>query len=184
MVILLDVDGVIANFIGLTLEHLPGNLKEEDVTGYDICEALSLSPSQRMRLQEIWQGSWFPSEIMPYHGAQDFVLALRALGDVYAVTAPMEGSIYWQGLRAQWLKDYFGLTNIVSTNHKHLIRGDVMIDDNAEHLATTICPFGILFARPWNKIAQERGWGAGGAYFTAVTNSYEGILQTIERFKR
>jgi 5'(3')-deoxyribonucleotidase len=70
-------------------------------------------------------------------GAQEAVAALSELGDVYVVTSPWDSSPTWMHERARWVARHFptiGQRRVIQTAQKHLVRGDVFVDDKPEHV--------------------------------------------------
>ena len=136
-VVLLDVDGVVAEFIGHTLTMLAA-------LG---CPS-TLVPAQNTQPHwDYWQ-DWIPDDwkqplmaatrrpgwclsipVLP--GAQEGVRALQDIADVYFVTSPMAGSEYWHMERMQWLRNHFGATDkqVIFCETKHRVLGDVFVDD-------------------------------------------------------
>ncbi len=155
--ILLDVDGVLADFVSETLGYLRRTWKldytADDITQWDICESLKLPVHVQEALKRRWRTIGFCAALEPYAGAKDFVRQLREIGPVICVTSPMNDSRTWASEREQWLVNHFGfrLEEVVSIRDKSIVSGDVMIDDSAVNLLTTIAPTRILFDRPWNR---------------------------------
>lgn len=139
-VVLLDVDGVLANFIEANLRTLhafgAGPFVHDDVDQWSIEEALALTSSQRARMKARWSEPGFCASIPAYDGAVAGVEALRAVGEVYAVTAPMWSSPTWQHERTEWLVRHFDFRrdDVVSTAAKHLVRGDILVEDKLSTL--------------------------------------------------
>jgi 5'(3')-deoxyribonucleotidase len=73
------------------------------------------------------------------------------LGEVIAVTAPMSGSMTWAAERRLWLAEHLGIKAVISTDQKHHVTGDVMIEDSANNLLRSPAKHKILFRRPWNE---------------------------------
>ncbi len=162
MKILLDCDGILADFTGATLDMLKrigiGEYTVDQVTQYSILAALGLSKEQGMRARFEWQRAGFCSTIEPYADAQEYIDVLKGVGEVVVVTAPLDGARQWAWERKLWLKHYFGLTSVVSTSEKHHIVGDVLVDDLPSHLVQSPCRSKVLFQRPWNA-AEEQASG-------------------------
>ncbi len=138
-VILLDVDGVLANFIEAnlrTLREIGVEREHDDVTQWYLEEALKLTSSQRARMKARWSEPGFCLDIPVYPGAVAGVEALRAIGDVYAVTAPMTSGPTWQHERTEWLVRHFDFrrNDVVQTAAKHIVGGDVLVEDKLETL--------------------------------------------------
>lgn len=151
MIILLDIDGVVADFTGavldtsLELTHIPR--WKSDIKNWHIWDHLGISPADVKRVQdEIAQPGWC-SALPIFPGAADFVAALLEQHDVIFVTAPLEGAPCWTYERTDWLKKHFGSvagSRVIHTAHKALVRGDIMIDDSVSNI------------REWGR-AQEHG---------------------------
>jgi len=92
-----------------------------------------------------------------YQGVPLFLNALRARGDLHAVTAPLHGSDHWMTERMRVL-EHMGFphdhVHFTSGTYKHLVRGDVLIEDHPKTCADW-CKANkkgqaILIDRPWN----------------------------------
>ena len=132
-IVLLDCDGVIANFIEANLRWLRSigiDRQHDDVTAWDF-QSLELDQATLTMLKKQWSEPGFCTAIPPYAGAVEGVDRLRKNAHVYAVTAPMWSSLTWQGERMEWLVKHFGFRRdqIVSTAAKYLIEGHVLVDD-------------------------------------------------------
>lgn len=169
-VVLLDVDGVLANFIEASLRVLRAvgvSAEHDDVTSWHLEDSLGLTNKQRGWLMEAWSEPGFCSMIPPYAGAREGVDALREVADVYAVTAPMWSSPTWQGERTEWLVKHFAFDrkDVVSTHAKYLVAGDVLVDDKPETVAKWRqwgritgrghTGLGVLWDRPYNRNTPE-----------------------------
>lgn len=157
-IILVDCDGVLADFVSASLDVLRTfgiDKQHDDVKEFDFA-GLGMDKHQRKALENRWREPGFCASIKPYDGALEGLRLLRTLADVYAVTAPMNGSVTWQGERAAWLSDHmeFQRDHIVSTAAKHLVNGDVLIEDNPDVLTrwadAGIDRIGMLWSRPYN----------------------------------
>lgn len=186
-VILLDVDGVLADFVSGFLSvanKLVGtHYKPEDVKEYSMTNL----PGLKAKSYEIWsqcQQEGFALKLPVFKGAVEAVQMLQRLGEVFVVTAPcwsprvedlqdlpdgvlsdveyLREGIYDQGRtwsfdRARWLSKHFGIEpdQVISTHAKHVIEGNVLIDDSPEKILSwaTRHPrrLGILFTQPYNE---------------------------------
>ena len=172
-VVLVDVDGVLANFIEANLRTLhaigAGPFVHDDVTTWAMEDCLGLTAPQRARMKARWAEPGFAASIPEYPGAREGVAALREVADVYACTAPMHSSPTWQHERHHWLVERFGFDHkqIVQTPAKYLVRGDMLIDDKPEHVAawqeTNPGGVGVLWSRAYNAgadLRRESEWEA------------------------
>ena len=134
--ILIDVDGVLADAVS----H--AGLAHAEVTSYN-----------HPGLLEALKRPGFAADQPEYDGA---VEGIRALGaDVVFVTAPYQWNQTWAHDREGWLRERFPAAPVVHTAHKYLVKGDMLVDDNPEHLRAWVKanPYGIaiLWSRPWNE---------------------------------
>ena len=162
MRILLDVDGVLANFTGHTLDTLVKmggpSIRYEDITEWDV---LSKIPAEwRGSLVQAWRKPGWCRSMPQYEGANLGVGALMNLGDVHFVTAGMPKSPTWADERVEWLRYYYGVDHrdVTFTHAKEWVEGDVFIDDKEEHVIEWYArhPTGcaILFMQPYNRVSR------------------------------
>lgn len=139
--VLLDCDGVLADFIGGVLpivnrlcnrEH-----RHEHVTAFDFCTSLGLSPDESATVKRaIGATQRFAADLAVLPGAREGVARLRELADVYIVTSPWNSNATWTSDREWWLKKHFDIPhrNVIHTSAKHVCVGDVFVDDKTEAL--------------------------------------------------
>lgn len=142
--VLLDVDGVLANFIGgvLPLVHrVTGTWHSpEAVTHFDFSASLGLSSDHKRRVMEYVSGDepGFWERLEPFEGARAGVDALRAIPDVelYIVTSPWNSCRTWLHDRESWLKRHFDIphSHVIVGSAKHMVTGDFFVDDKTETL--------------------------------------------------
>jgi len=133
-IILLDVDGVVADFVGkvrstvAAVGHHDLLVDRFDFTSKLQDDAPDIYKHYRT---ESAAANWC-SSIERYRGAVAFVKALRKLGDVVAVTSPLSHCPTWAYERKEWLVERLGFKSddIVSIKRKDLVVGDFMIDDH------------------------------------------------------
>lgn len=140
--ILLDVDGVLADFVGAylaLLQDVTGIVAtREQVNQWDIAAALGLTAAQSAEVKRaIGNAHLLAGRLAVYPGAIDGVRELEKLGDVYIVTSPWNSNPTWTHDRERWLYTHFGIksSRVVHTSAKHLVRGDVFIDDKTTAVA-------------------------------------------------
>lgn len=163
MRILLDCDGVMADFVGgylATLQTLDGiTRRPEDVTRYKIEEALGLSSAAAAWVSgQIAQASWC-YDLIPIKGAVEGVERLRALGhDLVVVTSPWRGHMSWHAERVAWLNDYFGIDerDVIFAARKEMITGELLVEDKPTILDSWKWGVPVLFDQPYNRHAALR----------------------------
>lgn len=137
--VLLDCDGVLADFHTPCLEiinEITGqNHSLKEINDWNIFDSFGIDGDTRAKVYERMNAPGWCSRLKPYPGSIDGVAALRDIADVYVVTAPMQGET-WHRERERWLWDHFGLEEkrVVHTSSKHLVHGDVLIDDKDDNL--------------------------------------------------
>lgn len=157
MRVLIDVDGVLADFVSGALAHVGGRLKEHDITAYDMVSLMTKAEVEAFRSIAITPG--FCYNLKPYEGARIALDRLRSQGhDVRIVTAPFRGSRTWYDERLQWLRDKMGVDEdhviFAGKKEKPFIGGHVLIEDHGPTLEEwqkeQVRTSGILIRRPWN----------------------------------
>lgn len=134
LILCLDVDGVLADFVGGVLDESHrrtgrAHLREEwrhwhwpEATlgelFFDIC-----------------RGRGFCAGLAPFPEALEWVPRLREVADVRFVTSPMRGE-HWRPERQAWLQRHFGARpeDVTQVKDKHLVTGDVLVDDKADNV--------------------------------------------------
>lgn len=159
--ILLDIDGVCADFVGAGLKALATlgiHKRPEDVTSYKMQHALGLTEEQTRAWFAMIREPGYCANIPLYDGAREGVDQLRKIGDVYAVTARFRGMPYWVEEREEWLHqhlDFDPRAEVIFTDAKHCIRGDVLIEDTTSTLVRWKQEYprslGLRIQRPYNE---------------------------------
>jgi 5'(3')-deoxyribonucleotidase len=138
---LLDVDGVIANFVQAALNvlhDLSGTVIDPNtITTGEVFDSIP-EPYRS------WKGAVYNDlkgrggcrSIPVYPGSRNGVERLREICDVTIVTSPFEGSPTWMHERERWLEEHFDIDrkHIIHATEKHRVHGDVFIDDKLSHL--------------------------------------------------
>lgn len=172
-VVLLDVDGVVADLVSPTVQHLNNLLNPklstftvDDVTQWDIAKSLAQSEytgwayAFDRALQILFNQEQFVASLPVYDGAIECVKRMAAVADVYFVTAGRPQSKYWHYERLQWIERHFsGLYNdVIFVQQKHLVHGDFFLDDKASNAnawrdkwSYTDSAHACLMLRPWNQ---------------------------------
>lgn len=140
-VVLLDCDGVLADFIGGVLEiveRITGLcFDRHDVDQYDFCAALGIRGMDASLIKQAIAERGFCERLAPLEGARAGVKALHLIADVYVVTSPWNSSETWTHDRESWLWRHFKIpsSRVIHTSAKHLVCGDVFVDDKTSTVA-------------------------------------------------
>lgn len=167
--VLLDCDQVLSDFIGGWLTLINGKLgtkhKPEHVTDWDILESLKLKKRSE-ELYALMQKPGFCLDLPVLPGAKEAVAALQDVADVYIVTAPMSSVRDWTHQREAWLRKHFGIksSQVFHTSAKHLIRGDIFVDDKFDNCVA------------WN----QKNWTAFTLLWDAPHNQGKGATEGLE----
>lgn len=164
-VILVDCDGVLLDF------NTPAYEVVEEVTKvyipldervrWDICGDPRIA-EHRNEIERRWRLDDFARRIKPYPRAPEAIKALRMRNSVFALTAHMRGSETWVHIRDELLIREFGFEHkeIIHTHAKHMVRGDVFIDDKPAHIehwqSTYPQSVAILWDQPYNRDSWVR----------------------------
>jgi len=141
-IVLVDVDGVVADFTGrmldVVLEETGRRHEVEDVDQWSIQLALGLPDEHWRNVVRRIEEPGFASNLRPYPGAVEAVRDIADRHHVFFVTSPWWSSTTWMHDRTDWLVKFFGKTQgrkVVHTSAKQLVVGDVMVEDKAATLA-------------------------------------------------
>ena len=157
MRILIDSDGVIVDFVSAHLKTyekhggiIPKNL---DMTEYYFTRDL---PS-RGAIRATWGDHGLFKIALPYPGAIDKLRQLHNRHEVYIVTDPGSRPQIHVPAKFAWYQKhapFIGPDQFIFTRHKHMITGDVLIEDKL----TTVYKWAmtyrdsrvIMIEHPWN----------------------------------
>jgi len=165
--VLLDVDGVVADFVGLYLDLVISTVnplgrqfnREAAQRRWDVGESLGLTENEKAKTEAKIGNPGTALFMKVLSGAVDAVAKLEQLVDVYFVTSPWDSSGTWMHDRAHWLERYFGTTgkNVIHTRHKHVCTGGYFVDDKVENVnkwGDHNVGRAILWEQPWNRSAK------------------------------
>jgi len=158
--ILVDCDGILADFnlscIKLINDKLGTNHKLHSLTDWDIFKVLNIKEHEHI-LDDAINNEKFCLNLSVFPGAVEALQKLeKDCGNVYIVTAPHRAQA-WVHQRSEWLYQHFGITRdrVVYTHSKHVITGDVLIDDSAKNLKYWMehhpTKLGIIWDRTYNQ---------------------------------
>lgn len=159
-VCLLDMDGVLFNFVQSTIDLLNKDLgchiKHEDIKDWNIHKAFGLTAGDMWkRIDNEGPDFWANLELYPW--AKELVSMLEhILGDnIYFCSSPSMSPWCLLGKRQSIIKHFPKYnTKFVFTNHKQLLanKDTILIDDSLKNCAKFEDAGGvpILFGQPWN----------------------------------
>jgi 5'(3')-deoxyribonucleotidase len=152
--VLLDVDGVLADFAGALLDWAGPQYTRDHLSEWDLTKALGLADRQS-EFDAVAGEPGFCESLPLLDGAQDFVEDLRLVADIVVVTSPYSAAKLWTYDRLIWLERHFKITkhDVIFAKRKHLVRGDVMIDDGPHNVEAFVRAGGrgLLIDQPWNR---------------------------------
>lgn len=161
LTIALDIDGVIADWVGHALASLKPYgcpTKPHEVTAYDIRACIPRHTHAVLDRLPYMPG--FCRSILPFPGATSYLRELRTLGRVVALTTASPGP-HWKAERHEWLTGYgFADSDIcIVDSHEEKIdyAADVLIEDRAETLRHAKQRWKQLFLRPYNALEHVPG---------------------------
>jgi len=138
--VLLDCDGVIADFALATLElvHQRTGRRYDPsaVVTWEIFDSILESKDVQDEVYGILKGMGGCTSIPLYPDAQEGVQRLREVADIVIVTSPFTNSPTWMHERELWLKQHFGdaIQHVIHAKRKERIHGDFFIDDKPSHV--------------------------------------------------
>ena len=178
MTICIDCDNVLCNLqevvVNIFNERYRTHYTLNDFTEYDIMNILPTAEAVKMR--EIYGESGLYNVVKPLPGAQNAVQKLVNMGhQVYVVTDAIPSTY---GEKVEFIQRYFpciSADHIVAMKHKHLLRCDVMIEDNLDNLLAGQHYHRILVNWPWNESKKDWIYGIERCY------GWDDILAAINK---
>ena len=172
--VLVDCDGVLADFTQAALNHvldITGNhYKPESITTWEVFDSLPEPKDVQKQVYDRMKAEGGCWAIPVMHGARDGLAAIAEIADVAVVTSPFRGSPTWVHERADWLDRNFPFVEmVIHTRHKHLVHGNVFVDDKDENVA-----------------AWLMYWEKHGHYqrFSGIRWRYDGRTTQEERWRK
>lgn len=138
--LLFDVDGPLTNgFVEQSCKFLREVCRypdaiPENADRWEFIESYNVSAEDKRRTENSFRAPGIANTFVPNPGAVEFIAWCQTWADVYAVTAPWKSAPTWTYDRDQWLRRHFNLTQVVHTAHKHVVVGDVLVDDKLKNL--------------------------------------------------
>lgn len=157
--ILLDCDGILADFYNPYLKfinnHLGSNYCQNDISTWEALDCLNLQHLSEIVKCHV-KSEGFCLNIPPYEESIEGFNKLKEICHVVIVTSPTT-SKFWFYERLQWLEKYFNIDphDVIFAKQKHLICGDMLIDDYVKNCIDWIKEHPTkkvaIWDRPWNK---------------------------------
>ena len=164
--ILVDVDGVLADFVSEVLDFINNehklNLTHQHVTEFHIQKCFSAYWNEST--DKFINSSGFASRLKILPGAQESIEELRKEGHkILFVTSPLAANPTWCYDRFEWLSKHFGVTwkDVIFAHQKCHVQGATLIDDRFKSIkewSSFNKKTSILFEQPWNRFEQESPW--------------------------
>jgi 5'(3')-deoxyribonucleotidase len=156
MTIFVDMDEVIADTYGAHIawynRHFGASLTREQCMGGEVWQQV---PQHREHLWNHYFQPGFFRELLPIPGSVEVMRELAAKHEVFVASAAMQ---FPNSLveKHQWLDEHMPFIhwrNRILLGDKHILRGDVLIDDRLHNLES-FQGRGILFTSPHNVHAE------------------------------
>lgn len=156
--LLLDCDGVLADFTAGLFKEMAPDKNPEDLTSYFLGEYFS--PAEMDRIHALLETREFWASLPPVKGALEGVAKLREKFEIFVVSSPWISCDGWETVRREWLLANFGISHnrLISCVSKDLVDGDVFVDDKIDTVRAWAQArdrgLAILFMRPYNRDAS------------------------------
>ena len=162
MIIAVDMDNVLCNLqevvVSLFNKRNKTNYTMESFTNYDVAQILP--KNEAILMKTMYGENNLYSNINPLPGSQNAIEKLINAGHQVYVVSDMIPSTYEE--KSEWLKFYFPQiddAHIIAMKHKHLLRCDVMIEDNLQNLLAKPYYERICFDYAWNRNIRDYAYG-------------------------
>lgn len=167
MVICIDCDNVLCNLqevvVNIFNERYGTHYTLNDFTEYDIMNILPTAEAVKMK--NIYGESGLYDLVKPLPGAQNAIQRLVNMGHKVYIATDAIPETY--GEKVEFIQRYFpcvSAENIVAIKHKHLLRCDVLIEDNLDNLLAGQHYSRCLMNWPWNQSNKDWIYGIERCY--------------------
>lgn len=140
--ILVDCDGPLSDFEGSALdlvERETGKRYDRDqLTSWDTFGCLGLTNFYALMRADV-ETNGFCLRMKEVPGSAPALKFMNEIGEVFVVTASFD-AYNWDLDRRMWLNTKFGIDkeHIIQTSAKHVVDGDLFIDDRPENIVSWI----------------------------------------------
>jgi 5'(3')-deoxyribonucleotidase len=138
MIIFVDMDEVIADTYGAHIEiyneEFQGELTKDKCAGTEVWRMVPEAHQESVRKHATRRG--FFKELKVIKGSQEVLAKLSAKHEVYIASAAMQFPNSLEE-KSEWLDEHFPFIpwqNRILCGHKHILKGDVLIDDRSYNL--------------------------------------------------
>lgn len=165
MRILVDMDGVLANFDRRLEEELRRLHPHEIIVPLEQRTKFRVKEEYPVHLHEsiesIYATPGFFHSLPPVYGGLDALREMFALvRDVYICTSPPSLYQHCTTEKYQWVNDHLGsdwTRRVIMTKDKTLVRGDILIDDNPMIVGAEIPLWEhVLYDCPYNRSSTSQ----------------------------
>lgn len=180
MIIYLDLDGVIINWVKGVCDWYKIPYEPEKVTYYDALQKLT-----NTNKNEFWNNIKTPAfweNLETYPHTDSFIKQLNELGTVILLSSPAYGCAgYRQNWIQKYLPDFFYKNHYVLTHMKWLCANkDTVLIDDSDKNCFDFSGFGyiILYPQPWNNIRKLF------SYKNSIKDKNDHVIKSIVKLKK
>ena len=184
--ILVDFDDTLNNFLDVWVEYLNEThgttVKKEDIKEWDITKAFPTINVQDifspLRTEEFWE------RVKPLPGAVEYLQKLIDDGhNVCIVTAshPETVTVKLNSVLFKYFP-YLSYKNVIVAYQKHLIKGQIIIDDSVDNILGGFRYLGLLMDAPHNASCDVINLEDGPTDGVIRVNNWEEIYRIITEY--
>lgn len=157
--VLLDLDGVIVDFVSAALAVHDSPLSHDDVSQWDMAALMGIHEDELWRPIDV-EGPHFWQRLDKYPWADEVIRACRKAAPEFCIATTPSRSPHSTAGKIAWLQGEFGekFRDYALTPRKHhMARPDtLLVDDSNDNCAKFVDNGGraILFPQPWNQNRQ------------------------------
>lgn len=160
--IILDCDGILANWTSYLLSQLDTDVTIDDCYDFDFKKVIKhlAGPEMQKKALAICSTTAFTESQPMLPWAKELIEVCRRLGDVLIVTAPWS-SKGWYDARVKWLKTNLDVyvDDVMCGMKKFWVHADIFIDDKPKNVINWALAFpnskAYLLAWPYNANTPE-----------------------------